>query len=278
MSRRSSFLEDLFTLATRMHWLVALASAAAVWALLEYLAQRWGTGRLAGATLMQGGGGFLILGTLARLLRFVVPPILVLGGLTGLFLRWRRGRLFDAAASDPSKLISGMNWQDFEKVVADAFTHSGYEVRERGGAQADGGVDLVVQRAGKRYFVQCKQWRSKKVDVATVREMLGLVSAHSADGGFVVSAGGFTSAAVALADGRAVVLIDNDRLRQMMRSPVTPLPLRAQGSMAPGVGTPNCPQCSSPMVKRVAKRGRGAGNPFWGCSNFPGCRGTRLIV
>jgi len=83
VSRRSSFLEDLFTLATRMHWLVALAGAAAVWALLEYLAQRWGTGRLAGATLMQGGGGFVILGTVARLLRFVVPPILVLGGLTG---------------------------------------------------------------------------------------------------------------------------------------------------------------------------------------------------
>jgi restriction system protein len=261
-----------------MHWLVALASAAAVWALLEYLAQRWGTGRLTGATLMQGGGGFLILGTFARLLRFVVPPILVLGGLTGLFLRWRRGRLFDAAVSDPSTLIDGMKWQDFERVVADAFTHSGYEVREKGGARADGGVDLVVQRAGKRFFVQCKQWRSKKVDVGTVREMLGLVSAHGADGGFVVSAGSFTSAAVALADGRAVVLIDNDGLHQMMRSPVTLLLERKQGSTASGLATPTCPQCSSPMVKRVAKRGRGAGNPFWGCSNFPSCRGTRLIV
>ena len=118
-------------------------------------------------------------------------------------------------------------------------------------------MDLVVERAGKRYLVQCKQWRSKKVDVATVREMLGLVSAHSADGGFVVSAGGFTSAAVGLADGRAVVLVDNDRLHQMMQSPVTLVPERTLGSTASGVGTPTCPQCSFPMVKHISKAGQG---------------------
>jgi hypothetical protein len=36
-----------------------------------------------------------------------------------------------------------------------------------------------------------------------------------------------------------------------------------------------CPRCSSPMVKRVAKRGSNKGNEFYGCSNFPRCRGTR---
>jgi hypothetical protein len=55
VSRRNSFLNDLFTLATRMHWLAALATAGALYVLLNYFAQRWGTGRLAGATLMQGG-------------------------------------------------------------------------------------------------------------------------------------------------------------------------------------------------------------------------------
>jgi len=37
---------------------------------------------------------------------------------------------------------------------------------------------------------------------------------------------------------------------------------------------PVCPVCSSPMVKRSAKRGANAGNEFWGCSKYPGCRGT----
>lgn len=36
---------------------------------------------------------------------------------------------------------------------------------------------------------------------------------------------------------------------------------------------PLCPICSCPMVKRSAKRGANAGNQFWGCSRYPGCKG-----
>jgi hypothetical protein len=36
-----------------------------------------------------------------------------------------------------------------------------------------------------------------------------------------------------------------------------------------------CPQCGSAMVLRTAKTGANAGSQFWGCSQFPGCRGTR---
>ena len=35
----------------------------------------------------------------------------------------------------------------------------------------------------------------------------------------------------------------------------------------------NCPLCGAPMVKRVSKRGTHAGEVFYGCSNFPKCRG-----
>ena len=36
---------------------------------------------------------------------------------------------------------------------------------------------------------------------------------------------------------------------------------------------PPCPTCGQPMVLRTAKRGREQGNSFWGCANFPHCRG-----
>lgn len=36
---------------------------------------------------------------------------------------------------------------------------------------------------------------------------------------------------------------------------------------------PQCPKCSSPMVKRVGKSGERAGQAFWGCTRFPACRG-----
>ena len=35
-----------------------------------------------------------------------------------------------------------------------------------------------------------------------------------------------------------------------------------------------CPQCASPMVLRTARTGTNAGQPFWGCSCYPQCRGV----
>ena len=37
---------------------------------------------------------------------------------------------------------------------------------------------------------------------------------------------------------------------------------------------PNCPKCERPMVRRTARRGSNAGSDFWGCSEFPRCRGV----
>lgn len=38
-----------------------------------------------------------------------------------------------------------------------------------------------------------------------------------------------------------------------------------------------CPECGAPMVLRTARRGRNAGNQFYGCSAYPSCRGTRPL-
>lgn len=38
---------------------------------------------------------------------------------------------------------------------------------------------------------------------------------------------------------------------------------------------PVCPKCGSPMILRTAKSGAHKGNQFWGCSNYPDCRGIR---
>ena len=40
---------------------------------------------------------------------------------------------------------------------------------------------------------------------------------------------------------------------------------------------PPCPKCGKPMIKRIAARGKNAGNEFWSCSSFPKCNGTRSI-
>ena len=59
---------------------------------------------------------------------------------------------------------------------------------------------------------------------------------------------------------------------------VKPATRTQKATVSPSVSTnPTCPQCSSRMVSRIARRGARAGKPFWGCSRYPGCRGTRPI-
>lgn len=40
---------------------------------------------------------------------------------------------------------------------------------------------------------------------------------------------------------------------------------------------PECPTCGKPMRKRTARTGKHAGTPFWGCTGYPECRGTREV-
>ncbi|WP_019594136.1 NERD domain-containing protein [Thioalkalivibrio sp. ALM2T] len=60
--------------------------------------------------------------------------------------------------------------------------------------------------------------------------------------------------------------------RQMQRAHVQQL--RERHEAPPGQA---CPECGSAMVKRKARRGSKAGQEFWGCTQYPGCRGTKAL-
>lgn len=40
---------------------------------------------------------------------------------------------------------------------------------------------------------------------------------------------------------------------------------------------PLCPLCGKPMLRRMQKRGQMTGREFWGCGEYPQCKGTRPI-
>lgn len=40
---------------------------------------------------------------------------------------------------------------------------------------------------------------------------------------------------------------------------------------------PLCPKCGKPMIQRMAKKGVNSGKPFWSCSEYPNCTGTRKM-
>jgi restriction system protein len=54
-----------------------------------------------------------------------------------------------------------------------------------------------------------------------------------------------------------------------------PSELGRKPSPASSQQSPSCPVCSSAMRLREAKRGANSGKSFWGCSDYPRCKGTR---
>jgi len=52
---------------------------------------------------------------------------------------------------------------------------------------------------------------------------------------------------------------------------------RSRAAVAPDQSdaAPACPTCGRPMIRRIAKKGPHTSEPFWGCSGYPDCTGTR---
>jgi len=170
-----------------------------------------------------------------------------------------------------------MTWQQFERLVSEFFRRRGYSVKQIGGDGPDGGVDLVASKGTDRYFVQCKQWKARRVGVQTVRELYGVMSAQGAAGGFVVTAGEFTLEAKRFVGGLNIRLFDGTHLHKMIREAGKESIVRDKQPPQTQNFEPECPKCGKPLVRRVARQGQNSGAEFWGCAGYPACRYTMSI-
>lgn len=179
--------------------------------------------------------------------------------------------------------IRRLSWQDFERLLAEAFRRQGFAVEQVGGARPDGGVDLRLRRQSEVVLVQCKQWLTWNVGVKVVREMYGVVAAEHATRGIVVTSGKFSADAQGFARTVPITLIDGNELLRLVADvqarPMTIEPPPATvAPPRPAAVTPQCPTCGSAMKLRTARQGSQAGSQFWGCSKYPACRGTRPLA
>jgi restriction system protein len=267
MSRKKSILDDLITLP----WWFNLALAAIVYFGLKYYVP----------TIEFKSPAFQSIGKAFPNMAGMFASIFIFIAAFSAFHAWRRGELLDRQTSVIS--IKDLPWKDFEYLVSEAYRRQGYSVQENLGGGSDGGVDLVLNKDGNRTLVQCKNWKSSKVSVTTVRELFGVMTAEGASGGIVVCSGHYTNDATEFAKGKPISLIDGTALSRLIgavqKSPkIQPSLIRdVQKSprIQPVVNDTACPICQSPMVLRTAKRGKNAGQSFWGCSLYPKCKGTR---
>ena len=194
--------------------------------------------------------------------------LLLLIALISAFNSWRKGTLLESQRG--LETLRGISWREFEELVGEAYRRRGYAVAETGGGGADGGVDLVLRKGSERLLVQCKHWKVQKVSVKVVRELFGVVSADGATGGILISSGTYTQEAKEFAKANGIKLVDGDQLMRLIAE-VQRIP-KVVANAEDGV---LCPVCGARMVLRTARKGAKAGSQFWGCSSYPGCRGTR---
>lgn len=265
--RQESLVEVIADLAARFHWGIGVALA-----ILSYLVLHHFASQPTAVTGTPGEIGAVLTTTVyrsaAQLLQYLAPIPFLAGAFISAMRRRRAGELHDQVAADGSdNALDKMTWLEFEGLVAETFRRRGFRVVEKGGEGPDGGIDLEAYHGSDKYLVQCKQWKSRQVGVAIVRELYGVMTAERAVGGFVVASGDFTPDAKAFATGRSIELVDSRKLRRMVGGDF------ASGKSSAPAAEPKCPKCGSAMVKRTAKSGSFAGNQFWGCTNFPRCKG-----
>jgi restriction system protein len=131
-------------------------------------------------------------------------------GLRRAVSRFRRGRW----ARDKRSMadLAALSPNEFEAITAAAFEAKGWRVEIIGRqGQADGGLDLMLYKGGRRIVAQCKRYAAK-VGAPTVRETMGVMMHHRAHGAYVVALSGFTRQAREWAKGKPLRLIDGQQL------------------------------------------------------------------
>src|SRR4051794_11821038 len=132
-------------------------------------------------------------------------------------------------------------WKRFEDLLGEAYRRQGYKVEETLGGGPDGGVDLVLRRAGELILVQCKRWKGKPVPVQTVRELYGVLHDRGASSAKIVATTRFTPEATMFAKGKPIELVDSDAILNLLAGVQTSGKVRA---FIPGHGaSPADPQC-----------------------------------
>jgi restriction system protein len=271
--QKTSILEDFIWIISRLPWWVCIILAIVSYLVLHNIA----TVPAPPMKLpndMSRAVTHGLLTTFAMFGQYILPFAFGMGALVSGISSIRNKKVYKSVESRSGLAsLNEISWQDFERLVGENYRHEGFHVTREGGNGPDGGVDLVLKRNKETYLVQCKQWRAFKVGSQPVREFYGVITARGASGGYFVTSGVYTEDAQEFARGLNIELIDGIRLRKMMdtarKEPTVIKPINGQSQRT----VPVCPRCGAEMKKRIARRGKNAGEEFWGCITYPKCNG-----
>ena len=124
---------------------------------------------------------------------------------------------------DTVQNLLDLDWYEFEDLMVQLFEAiPEFDQVRRTRSRADGGINLVAVNTtpfvGGRVAIQAKRYAPhRKVDIAAVREVVGLISHREFNKGIIITTSDFTSAAREEATRFGVELYEGERLLWLLR-------------------------------------------------------------
>lgn len=131
--------------------------------------------------------------------------------------------LIDQINSDRELLhkIKSLKPSEFEDFVAVLYQRLGYNT-ERVGRSHDGGIDVIAEKNGIKYYIQCKKFITQKVSVGAVRDFYGaMFNLLASSKGIFITTNIFTTEAEKFAENNPIELIDGSELIKLVRLSAT---------------------------------------------------------
>ena len=114
----------------------------------------------------------------------------------------------------------GMEGHEFENYCADLLRKNGFINVSVTPGSGDQGVDVIAEKEGVRYAVQCKCY-SSALGNTPVQEVCAGKSMYNCHVGVVMTNNYFTAGAKQLAEKNGILLWDRDKLQQMIDSAIS---------------------------------------------------------
>lgn len=147
----------------------------------------------------------------------VVIGIAVLVMFAFAIIGWRRRRHRGggrAGAGRSASIAAGE--RKLEALAGEAFRRQGYEPIESPRSAGLGGGELLMRRDRQTFLVGCAHWHRAKVGVDVLEALQRSMLAKGAAGGFMLTEGRFSRAAIAFAAPSNIRLIAGDALRDLL--------------------------------------------------------------
>lgn len=110
--------------------------------------------------------------------------------------------------------ISTMDGREFELFTKELLQANGFMNIQVTQAASDFGVDVLAQKEGVKYAIQCKRY-NEPVGIKAVQEIVSAKVLHNCHVAVVLTNSTFTNSAITLADANGVLLWDYKKLEEM---------------------------------------------------------------